>query len=212
MQLVDTPVTPKKLFEVTYQETTQITECSCNKFNRVGILCRHVLAVFKDEDVQEIPGRYIVPRWTRDADAQPMYDIVWKATSNTHGGNERRTVANKLWNEFYNCMGLANGWPDQMEAMLTTLQQLKATLQSATQHCNPSATPQSVIESIVNATAPSEIQIKTPSVAKNKGSGKRLKSNKEKACEKNKKKVRKCATCDKPGHDSRNCVENKELP
>ncbi|XP_019153544.1 PREDICTED: protein FAR1-RELATED SEQUENCE 9-like [Ipomoea nil] len=181
-------VTGEKLFEVTHEEATQKTECNCNKFNRVGILCKHVLAVFKNEGVEEIPSRYIVARWTKNACAQPMYNVVWKAPNTTQGGNELRTIANQLWNEFYKCMGLANGCPDEMDLMLSTMQELKGRLKSARQHTKPNTTAPSVIETILNASAPAEIQIKPPSIAKNKGSGKRLKGNKEKATEKNKKK------------------------
>ncbi|XP_019191182.1 PREDICTED: protein FAR1-RELATED SEQUENCE 5-like [Ipomoea nil] len=166
--------TGAKLYEVTHQESTHKTECSCNKFNRVGILCKHVLAIFKDEGIEEIPGHYIVPRWTRDACARPMYDIVLKGSPNTQGGNELKSIANQLWNEFYNFLGLANGSENEMALMLTTMQQLNGKLKSAKQQANQSPSHQSVIESIVNATAPTEIQIKPPNVAKNKGSGKRL--------------------------------------
>ncbi|XP_019151002.1 PREDICTED: uncharacterized protein LOC109147800 [Ipomoea nil] len=141
-----------------------------------------------------------------------MYNVVWKACSTTQGGNELRTIANQLWNEFYNCMGLANGCADVMDIMLSTMRELKGRLQSARQQTKTSNIPQLVIESILNTTAPAEIQIKSPSIAKNKGSGKRLKSNKEKAIEKQKKKVRTCATCDRPGHDSRNCPDRKGIP
>nr|GMD28508.1 protein FAR1-RELATED SEQUENCE 5-like [Ipomoea batatas] len=55
--------------------------------------------------------------------------------------------------------------------------------------------------------AAGEVHIKPPKVANNKGRGKRLKSNKEKAMQKVKKKPRVCATCGGTNHDSRNCEE-----
>lgn len=60
---------------------------------------------------------------------------------------------------------------------------------------------------ILGATKPGEIGIKAPKMANNKRHGKRLKSKKEKATEKKKKKARACATCDDVGHDSRNCPD-----
>ncbi|XP_031096940.1 protein FAR1-RELATED SEQUENCE 5-like [Ipomoea triloba] len=56
-----------KAFEVTMHTNGEKIECTCKKFIRVGILCRHALLVFNSEGVEEIPGEYIVPRWTRDA-------------------------------------------------------------------------------------------------------------------------------------------------
>nr|GMD22609.1 protein FAR1-RELATED SEQUENCE 5-like [Ipomoea batatas] len=137
-------------------------------------------------------------------------DPALKTTNqNTQAENEVRSIANQLWNEFYNCMGLENGWQEKMEEMLTTLQQLKKDFQNAT-HQPPRSHPREmVIESILGSKPTGEIHIKPPKVAKNKGRGKRLKSNKEKAILKKGKKPRACATCGGPGHDSRNCEENK---
>lgn len=44
------------------------------KINRMGILCRHVLSIFKNEGLDEIPGKYILNRWTRDACTRPMHE------------------------------------------------------------------------------------------------------------------------------------------
>nr|GMD81056.1 protein FAR1-RELATED SEQUENCE 5-like [Ipomoea batatas] len=51
--------------------------------------------------------------------------IWWAKGVNTQADNEAQSLANQLWNEFYNCMGLVNGWQEKMNEMLTTLQQLK---------------------------------------------------------------------------------------
>nr|GLL41829.1 protein FAR1-RELATED SEQUENCE 9-like [Ipomoea trifida] len=196
-------------FEVTTQANVEQARCTCKKFNRMGILCRHVLSVLRNEGVDEIPGEYIVTRWTRNACTRPMHDIWWATTNNSQAQNEARSVANQLWNEFYNCMGLVNGWQEKMEEMLTTLQQLKKEFSKAKQPSNQPNIPDNTIESILGSKPTGDIQIKPPRVAKNKGSGKRLKSTKEKVIEKIKKKPRLCATCRGPGHDSRNCEENK---
>ncbi|XP_039134194.1 protein FAR1-RELATED SEQUENCE 5-like [Dioscorea cayenensis subsp. rotundata] len=41
--------------------------CSCKKFEREGVLCRHILKIFKKKEVAKIPERYILRRWTMDA-------------------------------------------------------------------------------------------------------------------------------------------------
>nr|GMD98038.1 protein FAR1-RELATED SEQUENCE 5-like [Ipomoea batatas] len=64
-----------KAFDVTMHTNGEKIECTCKKFIRVGILCRHALLVFNSEGVEEIPGQYIVPRWTRDAWVRPMHNI-----------------------------------------------------------------------------------------------------------------------------------------
>nr|GMC88986.1 protein FAR1-RELATED SEQUENCE 5-like [Ipomoea batatas] len=176
--------------------------CSREGFKPVNI--RKTNAVFKNEGVDEIPVEYIVGRWTRDACTRPIHDIWWATTANSQGGNAVSSVANQLWNEFYNCLGLVNGWQEKMEEMLTTLQQLKKGFHKERQQ---SKNPDSTIESILGSKPAGEVHIKPPKVANNKGRGKRLKSNKEKAMQKVKKKPRVCATCGGTNHDSRNCEE-----
>ncbi|KAM7471008.1 hypothetical protein LguiA_009191 [Lonicera macranthoides] len=41
--------------------------CSCQMFEFSGILCRHVLAVFRVTNVLTLPSHYILKRWTRNA-------------------------------------------------------------------------------------------------------------------------------------------------
>ncbi|XP_019167298.1 PREDICTED: uncharacterized protein LOC109163032 [Ipomoea nil] len=176
--------TSGKMFEVTQHPTAENIECACNKFNSMGLLCRHVLLVMKAEGYDTIPEKYIVTRWTRTACAQPMYDVPWARKINTPKTKEAKKMANKLWSEFYTCMGLANGWPKKMDQMLATLQQLKKDLEMEMQETQESGNNESPFERLIGANRLGDIQIKPPKVAKNKGSGKRIKSNKEKATEK----------------------------
>nr|GMD80999.1 protein FAR1-RELATED SEQUENCE 5-like [Ipomoea batatas] len=66
------------------------------------------------------------------------------------------------------------------------------------------------LQQMLNFMAPTSITVKPPQISKNKGSGKRIKSAREKAADKVKKDGRKCATCgQQPArHDSRNCLLN----
>nr|GMC82521.1 protein FAR1-RELATED SEQUENCE 5-like [Ipomoea batatas] len=128
---------------------------------------------------------------------------------NSQKDNEAQSLANQLWNEFYNCMGLVNGWQEKMNEMLTTLQQLKKEFHKSKLQTNQSPAAESAIEAIVGSRTTGEIRIKPPKFAHNKGSGKRLKSNKEKDIEKSKKKSRTCATCGGKGHNNRTCIENR---
>nr|GME03787.1 protein FAR1-RELATED SEQUENCE 5-like [Ipomoea batatas] len=63
-----------------------------------------------------------------------------------------------------------------------------------------------LIQSFCGSTPSVAVSIKPPIVAKNKGSGRRLKGGKEKSMQSNLIRGRKCHGCDKrDGHDSRNC-------
>ncbi|KQK19060.1 hypothetical protein BRADI_1g46212v3 [Brachypodium distachyon] len=41
--------------------------CECGKMKRDGLLCCHILKVFTHIGIDEIPGRYIMRRWTQNA-------------------------------------------------------------------------------------------------------------------------------------------------
>ncbi|CAK9167804.1 unnamed protein product [Ilex paraguariensis] len=48
--------------------------CSCQMFEFSGILCRHILAVFKVTNVLMLPSHYILKRWTRNAKSGVLLD------------------------------------------------------------------------------------------------------------------------------------------
>ncbi|XP_076900836.1 protein FAR1-RELATED SEQUENCE 3-like [Bidens hawaiensis] len=41
--------------------------CSCKRFEQYGLLCRHVFVAFSVFEIDEIPKKYILRRWMRDA-------------------------------------------------------------------------------------------------------------------------------------------------
>ncbi|KAJ4813998.1 FAR1-related sequence 1 [Rhynchospora pubera] len=41
--------------------------CNCKKFETTGILCSHTLKAFSMQNIDSIPDRYILKRWTKDA-------------------------------------------------------------------------------------------------------------------------------------------------
>jgi hypothetical protein len=40
-------------------------DCICGKFNKDGILCSHILKIMVENDMEEIPDRYIINRWRK---------------------------------------------------------------------------------------------------------------------------------------------------
>ncbi|KAI9121712.1 hypothetical protein K1719_008745 [Acacia pycnantha] len=53
---------------VTFSASCISVSCSCQMFEHEGILCRHVLRVFQILELREVPPRYILHRWTRNAE------------------------------------------------------------------------------------------------------------------------------------------------
>jgi len=54
------------VFEVVFEEAECEVNCICSKFQFMGILCRHALAVLIRNSVELLPERYILSRWRKD--------------------------------------------------------------------------------------------------------------------------------------------------
>ncbi|KAL6513603.1 hypothetical protein OROGR_021089 [Orobanche gracilis] len=67
---------------------------------------------------------------------------------------------------------------------------------------------QQLFDRFYGSPLPKEVSALPPDLVKNKGSGSRIKSMKEKAIHRKNKPLRKCSKCHKMGHhDARNCME-----
>ncbi|KAL3508002.1 hypothetical protein ACH5RR_033384 [Cinchona calisaya] len=49
--------------------------CSCKLFEFEGVLCRHALKVFQIMNIRELPSRYVLHRWTKNAKYGILRDI-----------------------------------------------------------------------------------------------------------------------------------------
>ncbi|KAK4440656.1 protein FAR1-RELATED SEQUENCE 5 [Sesamum alatum] len=56
-----------KAYHVRFNVLEMRATCSCQMFEFSGLLCRHVLAVFRVTNVLTLPSHYILKRWTRNA-------------------------------------------------------------------------------------------------------------------------------------------------
>lgn len=56
-----------KAYYVKFNVLEMKASCTCQMFEFSGLLCRHVLAVFRVTNVLTLPSHYILKRWTRNA-------------------------------------------------------------------------------------------------------------------------------------------------
>lgn len=63
-----------KAFYVRFNVLEMKAACSCQMFEFSGLLCRHVLAVFRVTNVLTLPSHYILRRWTRNAKSIVVLD------------------------------------------------------------------------------------------------------------------------------------------
>nr|GMD86898.1 protein FAR1-RELATED SEQUENCE 5-like [Ipomoea batatas] len=191
-----------KSFKVSYSRERGEIQCSCGKFKRVGILCRHVFVVLKDDDAEMISPKYVVQRWTKNGNAK-------ETEANTEYNDENKLVG-KVWNEFNNYMALSKGNIKDLQGILNFMQGKKGEMMKRKGMIEAKRKSSDLVETFYGTQTSTSITIKPPPISKNKGSGKRLKSVREKAAEMKKIDGRKCNGCgQKPArHDFRNCHMN----
>ncbi|KAM0918701.1 hypothetical protein ACQ4PT_008680 [Festuca glaucescens] len=63
-----------KMWTVLLDTSTMEISCDCRKFERMGLLCSHALKAFSLQNVDTIPDKYILKRWTKDA-RRSMYNL-----------------------------------------------------------------------------------------------------------------------------------------
>ncbi|KAK1434063.1 hypothetical protein QVD17_10981 [Tagetes erecta] len=85
-------------FEVIIDLEDHTMVCSCMNFVRIGYLCRHIFCVLKHLPVNEIPDRYVLRRWKRDAVPADLLRKHVKASVNDALNSEalRTTVMESL--------------------------------------------------------------------------------------------------------------------
>lgn len=92
-----------KIYFVAFNIAEQLASCSCKMFEFEGILCRHVLAVFKATNVFTLPPCYILKRWTRNAKEEAMLDVLPCIDLQGNSQKGRNLQYNVLYQEAIKC-------------------------------------------------------------------------------------------------------------
>ncbi|XP_042983395.1 protein FAR1-RELATED SEQUENCE 5-like [Carya illinoinensis] len=69
-------------YYVDFNEENCEVKCSCGLFQMRGILCRHVLSIFKCNGIKSLPARYILDRWRKDI--KRRYTLIHSAYDSGH--------------------------------------------------------------------------------------------------------------------------------
>nr|GLL44675.1 uncharacterized protein LOC109149913 [Ipomoea trifida] len=156
--------------------------------------------------VVSIPAQYIVPRWTQHPTTLPLIDSSPSLYDQNSGVLSAKSHRQELWRAIFGCVGLVGNSTYRMTRMGQVLQEMKAELLSDSNGQEQVMGNKHAIEALCGVVAPSEISIKPPVVAKNKGTGKRIKGKREIAIAESLKGKRKCGTCKQfARHNSRTC-------
>ncbi|XP_021727205.1 protein FAR1-RELATED SEQUENCE 6-like [Chenopodium quinoa] len=62
----ETITNSKRFYSLIYNLVTKHISCDCRKFEKDGILCKHVIRVWNENLVTEIPSEFVLNRWRKD--------------------------------------------------------------------------------------------------------------------------------------------------
>ncbi|XP_040996110.1 protein FAR-RED ELONGATED HYPOCOTYL 3-like [Juglans microcarpa x Juglans regia] len=103
---------------VDFTEEDASAKCSCGLFEMRGILCRHILAVFKCNGIKSLPDRYILDQWRKEI--KKRYTLM----HSSYDEGEQRTDCNRyssLLNICYQMITHAVGSKSNAEDATTKL-------------------------------------------------------------------------------------------
>ncbi|XP_074277883.1 protein FAR-RED IMPAIRED RESPONSE 1-like [Silene latifolia] len=175
-------------------------------FERIGILCRHVLWVLKDRGFDHIPKEYLALRWSKSATSHPLSNVVETSVlADCVSIESRQNNISGLWSEVFNAVSLVEDNEEHCDALFQLLRSFNEKLIISVKS-GKSKDKKAEIEMLLGSKIPTEATVLPPEKCKNKVSGKRITSNKEKAVLENAKPLRKCRACgEMSNQDSRNC-------
>ncbi|XP_019157207.1 PREDICTED: protein FAR1-RELATED SEQUENCE 5-like [Ipomoea nil] len=184
---------------VQYEPSGCIAFCSCKMFQRLGLICRHMFLVFKSAHIEQLPSQYIVERWRKHLGCGAC-------RGRRSDGDPPKSGASELWSEIQTCVGMVGESMVCQARMVEVLKELRDEFASdGTIICEAKGN-RAAIEALCGVQPPPCITIKPPAQAKNKGSGKRIKSTREIAIENSGKAGRKCGVCGEYArHNARSC-------
>ncbi|XP_074266822.1 protein FAR-RED IMPAIRED RESPONSE 1-like [Silene latifolia] len=156
-----------KTYKVGFKKDDVLVVCTCKKFERHGILCRHALCVFKDRGIQKVPSDYLLSRWSKLATFQPIVgpngQLLADCTSMDVQINKSTGHCDELFGILCEFKERVKNAPD--ESGNTGIAKVKD--------------KNAEIGMLLGTSIPSEIKVLPPRQCKNKGSGKRLISQRE---------------------------------
>ncbi|XP_074277158.1 protein FAR1-RELATED SEQUENCE 2-like [Silene latifolia] len=199
-----------KTYKVDFKKDDVSVVCTCKKFERHGMLCRHALCVFKDRGIQKVPSDYLLSRWSKLATCQPIVGPNGQLLADCTSMDVQKNKVGKLWSELFTCVALVEQSPEHCDELLGILREFKERVKITPDESGNTSIAKVKdknveIGMLLGKNIPSEIKVLPPRQCKNKGSGKRLISQRERAGEVNKKALRKCRACgEMANHDSRN--------
>ncbi|XP_074288267.1 uncharacterized protein LOC141613433 [Silene latifolia] len=180
--------------------------CSCKIFERIGLLCKHVLWVLKDRGSDEILREYQLDRWSKCATCRPIFNVVGTTLlADCLSIENHQSKISELWSKVFTSVSFVEDNEELGDELLELLRSFNEKLMISVKR-GKSKNKKAGIEMHIGSKIPTEASVLPPEKCKNNGSGRRITSSKEKTVQENAKPHRNCRACgEMTHHDSRNC-------
>ncbi|XP_076957305.1 uncharacterized protein LOC143632760 [Bidens hawaiensis] len=187
--------------------------CSCKRFEQYGLLCRHVFFAFSVFEIDEIPKKYILRRWMRDAVSnKSKCSIFDKDVANGNIDKANEIVRDIM----FATENICNMLFTDIETLSKVRDQINGMREKAEEgsQAKPILKKNDMLASLLGYDQLSTSTIRVPTGIRNKGRGshKRFKSLKEIAAIRARKRSRVCSVCGEGGHDIRTCKKMLVYP
>ncbi|KAH6825851.1 hypothetical protein C2S53_017814 [Perilla frutescens var. hirtella] len=162
-----------EIFQVVYDSVEETVVCSCSKFVQEGLMCCHIYILLKDLNIDRIPDKYVVRRWTRscfDSVNGCLTDLV----SSCAAVDENKMKINTCISEFYAYIGVADGDDEKLSALLRCVRDFKEFLKHETSEEGIKSDKNRIFYNFYGSSRPTQVDVLPPDVVKTKGSGSRL--------------------------------------
>ncbi|KAL4565571.1 hypothetical protein LXL04_029673 [Taraxacum kok-saghyz] len=190
-------------YEVIFEKHNTTIQCSCTEFETTGKLCRHCFYVLRMSGVNCFPSKYVENRWRKDVVPRTAY--VCKEFGGKKPEDDIETIVRDLHSAVDQCVDRLSSNLEKLGLYRDTQMDLKKNVEQDTVGEEP-MTNKEFIESVIGVGKRTEIQVRVPTGIRNKGSKKRLLSEKEKEIISAEKGSRKCGGCGVyVDHNARTC-------
>ena len=188
-----------RVAEVVYVKDSNHASCSCKRFEFVGIICKHILALFRRDQIEYMPDKYILKRWKKTA----KFGLVSDANGNEIKDSAdpglliKRSTMSRLASDVVEDALMCE---EGCELLSETLKSLQVKLKLLKD--GPS-------NNEVGGSSSQTQYMKDPKRVRCNGGSKRVTGAKEKAMKRG---IRHCRECGHIGHDRRQCPRNLNTP
>ncbi|CAB4299897.1 unnamed protein product [Prunus armeniaca] len=188
-----------RVAEVVYVKDSDHASCSCKRFEFVGIICKHILALFRRDQIEYMPDKYILKRWKKTA----KFGLVSDANGNEIKDSAdpglliKRSTMSRLASDVVEDALMCE---EGCELLSETLKSLRVKLKLLKD--GPS-------NNEVGGSSSQTQYMKDPKRVRCNGGSKRVTGAKEKAMKRG---IRHCRECGHIGHDRRQCPRNLNTP